>query len=135
MRTPSKSNPYWLSKHNFLMVVHFCLQYPEWQREKEEILLDAQASGIRYTDMPKGTAFDPDPTMEAGGRLAELSRRIDIINKTAYEISPQLARWLIKGVTENLSYESLRSAHGLPCGDKQYRKIRQRFYYEVSKKL
>lgn len=135
MRTPSKKNPYWLSKHAFLMTVHFCLQYPEWRREREEILVDAQASAIMYTDMPKGTAVDSDPTMEAAEKLAKLSKKMDIIEKTASEIAPELAGWLVKGVTENISYATLRSAYGIPCGHRQYQRIRQRFFFEVNKKM
>lgn len=135
MRTPEKGNPYWISRHCFMMSVHFCLQYPEWQREREELLLNAQASAIRYTDMPKGGVFDPDPTMEAGSRLAELSEKISIVEETAREASQELAEWLIKGVTENLSYDTLKSAYGLPCGYRLYRKIRQRFFFLLSKKI
>lgn len=28
--TLSKKNPYYISKHRRLELVHFCLQYPEW---------------------------------------------------------------------------------------------------------
>lgn len=135
MRTPSKNNPYWLSKHNFMMVWHFCLQYPEWQRERSEILLDAQASAIMYTDMPKGSMVDPDPTMKAAEKLAKVSRKIDIIDKAAAKVSPELSAWIIKGTTENWSYETLRSAYGIPCGRRQYHRLRQRFYWEVNKSI
>lgn len=29
----SKNNKYWISKHRYYELKHFCLQYPEWQKE------------------------------------------------------------------------------------------------------
>lgn len=43
----SKTNPYYISKHRYYELKHFCLQYPEWQREIREL----KAKSIRTTSM------------------------------------------------------------------------------------
>lgn len=29
----SESNPYWIEKHRYYELKHFCLQYPTWKRK------------------------------------------------------------------------------------------------------
>ena len=35
----SKNNKYWISKHRYYELKHFCLQYPEWQKEYSNICM------------------------------------------------------------------------------------------------
>lgn len=35
----SKLNPYWISTHRFYELKHFCLQFPEWEKEANDISL------------------------------------------------------------------------------------------------
>ena len=131
MRTPTQKNEYWIPKQAFLTAVHYCLQYPEWKAEKRRILMETEPRSAAPDDHGR----DPDPTMRAAVRLAEVTRKIDIVEQTAKDASPDLYKWLLKGVTRDLSYNLLRTKYGIPCGRDEYSKVRQRFYYMINKKI
>lgn len=131
MRTPTQKNEYWIPKQAFLTAVHYCLQYPEWKAEKRRILMEAEPRSAAPDDRGR----DPDPTMRAAVRLAEVTRKIDIVEQTAKDASPDLYKWLLKGVTRDLSYNLLRTKYGIPCGRDEYSKVRRRFYYMINKKI
>ena len=67
---------YELSKHRFYELKHFCLQYPEWEKEYEEL------DGYRK----KLIGEENDTTSQEGIRRAELSYNMMIVGKTCEEI-------------------------------------------------
>ena len=36
--TVSKKNKYWISRHRYLELVHFCAQYDEWIRIRNDLM-------------------------------------------------------------------------------------------------
>ncbi len=131
-RTLSKNNKYYLPKETYLTVIHYCKQYPEWEAQ-----LNA------YTDTVKAVTYDKDrvqtsPTSDATAdlaiRRAEISRKKDMIDKTAEEVGGMLCKWLILGVCFDTPYYQLNQ-RGIPCGKDTYYNLRRKFYYEMSTKI
>lgn len=79
----SRNNKYWISKHRYYELKHFCLQYPLWK--------SAYA------------AFDD----------------------TLYD-------YILKAVTEELSYTYLRTKLDIPCGRDMYYDRYRRFFWLLS---
>lgn len=65
-------NEYWVSKHRYLELKHFCLQYPIWI--KNYILL---TNGITIKSL--------DPTSERAIAIEEYRRAIVLVHDTAME--------------------------------------------------
>lgn len=111
----SKKNPYWVSKHRFLELYHFCLQYGEFKKELADTVY-----------LPDDPEFDP--TGDTAVRLERLHRNIELIEACCKDSDKELWHFLLLGVSEGYSYETLRSRFHIPCG-KDYYFIRWRKVY------
>ena len=67
----SEKNKYWISKHRFYELRHFCLQYREWERERLNIIWVPSAQlGTTPSSTPSNL------TEEQAIRLEELDSKI-----------------------------------------------------------
>ena len=61
------------------------------------------------------------------------SNRIDTIEKAAYEADSELSYYILRGVTEELSFTYLKSRLGMPCSKDTYYDRYRRFFWILSK--
>lgn len=132
MREMSENNEYYLDKHRKCELMHFCKQYKKWQ----EALADVQGWVITRTDEERvdNKGYVSDPTARAAAIRKFYSDRIGMIEKAAYEADPTIARYLIKGATEDVSYDNLRLMHMIPCSKETYYNRLQKFFWILDKK-
>ena len=130
----SKKNKYWISKHRFYEIEHHCLQYEEWK--DEYFTLSTQGvSGVDYDGMPHGTNVG-NPTETVGMRMAILKGKIDTVEKAAEEADPELAKYILKAVTnEGISFNYLKMVMGIPCEKDMYYNRRRKFYWLMSQRM
>lgn len=130
----SKKNKYWISKHRFYEIEHHCLQYKEWK--DEYLALSTQGiKGVDYDGMPHGTNVS-NPTENVGMRMAMLKDKIDLVEKTAEEADPSLAKYILKAVTnEGISFNYLKMVMGIPCEKDMYYNRRRKFYWLMSQRM
>lgn len=126
----SKKNKYWISKHRYYELKHFCLQY----REIKEELAGLITVPGSFVDISGKRSFDGDRTGDTAVRRAYLTKRLDLIEQTALETDGDIYQWLLKGVTEGYSYEYLRSVLGLPCSRDVYYDRYRKFFWLISRK-
>lgn len=131
-RTLSQKNEYHLPKETFLMVIHFCKQYPDWERELE--VLSDSSKGISYDQERVQATNDSDPTSDLAVKRAAISRKKDMIDQVAKEVGGSLWEWLILGACYDHPYYYL-AQRGIPCGKDLYYKIRRQFFFEIAKKV
>ena len=95
----------------------------------QELLLPIQrletGSGIVKSNVPS------DPTAREGMLRAYYSQHIELIDRCIAKIEPALQTYIRKGVTEGLSYRSLR-ARGCPCGSQMYYDFYRKFFWLLS---
>lgn len=122
-------NNYWISKHRYYELKHFCLQYIEWKAEYSE--LDGMEGGdmIRET---KSTNIS-NPVERIIERRLYLSDRIDLIETAALEAGSELNTYVLKAVTEGLSYDILKARFNIPCCRNVYYDIYRRFFWLLDK--
>lgn len=133
-RVPSKRSKYYIPKEEYLTVVHYCLQYPAWEAELQVppdsgIDIDTEKERVQ-------TSNQFDPTSSLAIRRAAIAKKKQLIDNTAADVAASMGlnEWLILGVCYGLTYYQLRQ-RGIHCGKKLYYKLRQTFYYELSKKI
>lgn len=123
----SESNKYWISKHRYYELKHFCLQYPVWKKAYSEFnnvsLSLSMIESIPTDNLPG------DPTAKRVLMKAFYSERIKLIEKVAIETDPYLYGYIIKGVTEGRSYTYLKTVLGIPCGRDMYYDRYRRFFW------
>lgn len=134
IRTPAKNSKYYISKQKFLTARHYCLQYNEW-RDEYGMLVGGGISGVSYDDMPHGSNL-ANPTELKAMRMAELSEKIALVERTALEAGEDIAEWVLKGVTsEDATFHYLKTVMGLPCEKDMYYDRRRKFYWLISQKI
>lgn len=126
----SKKRSYWISRHRFYELKHFCLQYSEWEEELKLITIGKHPLGEEKIGKSSGAN---DPVFSAVLRREVLSDHIDIVNKAAKGCSEDLGNYIFKGVTEGISYEHLQAQTGLPCCKETYYENFRKFFWILSK--
>lgn len=124
----SEKSRYHLSKHRYLELKHFCLQYPEWKE--------------RLKELPDIRAYDPSTT--GSGQLGNeteriavartvLKNKIELVEKTAMETNKSLWFYILQGVTEERTYVYLRNTMDMPCGRNMYYECYRKFFWLLNR--
>lgn len=127
----SEKNPYWIEKHRYYELKHFCMQYPFWKKMYK--VLDGFDSKRRNLATFIATNVIGDPTAKIGIARKFYSDRIDMIERTAKEADWSLAPYLIKGVTEGLSYDVLKARTNVPCCKDTYYHLYRKFFWILNR--
>lgn len=129
----SKKNKYWISKHRFYELSHYCMQYNEW-KDEYKTLATQSIKGVAYDGMPHGTDVS-NPTETIGMRMVELKNKMEVIEKTAEETDPILAKYILKAVTnEDVTFNYLKQFMDMPCEKDMYYDRRRKFYWLMSQR-
>ena len=126
----STNNKYYIDKHRYYELKHFCLQYLSWKRTYralEELYINTSA----FERVPGGDNVI-DLTAKHAIKKAQYSERINLIEKTAMDADEDLYIYILKAVTEGLSYTYLRTKMGIPCGRDMYYDRYRRFFWLLS---
>ena len=123
----SKKNKYYIDKHRHYELKHFCLQYPIWKRTYAA-LLDLSIASSYMTGMPSGGGMS-DTTAKSAIRRTYYADKIKLVEETAKEADPYLYEYILKAVTEGLSYTYLRTIMEMPCGRDMFYDRYRRFFW------
>lgn len=127
----SQSNPYWVERHRYYELKHFCLQYPMWKRAYA--LIDGLQSAQTGEDGCVRSGEVADPTPKIAEVLAYYSDRIRMVEETAKKASPDLGIYILKGVTQAMTYEQLNARIRVPCCRDVYYETYRRFFWLLDK--
>ena len=127
----STKNKYYIDRHRYYELKHFCLQYPLWKKAYAELeAVDIPLSMIGQE------SINPDPsnpTMKRALMKIFYTERIKLIEKTAMDTDPYLYSYILKGITEEKSYTYLKTVLGIPCGRDMYYDRYRKFFWLLSK--
>jgi len=125
----SAKNKYWIEKHRYYELKHFCLQYPIWKRAY--LALDGLSK--QSYDLAIFSNIPGDPTARCAEAKLYYSERIGMVDKTAAETDSCLAGYILTGVTEGVSYVYLRGKLDIPCCRDVYYELYRRFFWLLNK--
>lgn len=123
----SPKNKYWIDKHRYYELKHFCLQYPEWKRIYSE--LENASVPLSLIEHVNSSKLPGDPTAKRALMKFFYSERIKLIEQTAMDADPYLYSYIIKGITEEKSYTYLKTKLDIPCGKDMYYDRYRRFFW------
>lgn len=127
----SEKNPYWIEKHRYYELKHFCLQYPIWK--KVYASLDGISGySINFTTITASSTVS-DPTAKIGIAKTYYSDRIKMIERAAMKTDSTLGVYILQGVTEGWSYDILKARLGIPCCKDIYYELYRRFFWLLDK--
>lgn len=126
----SEKNKYYIDKHRYYELKHFCLQYTEWKKAYTSccasVIFTSKFERMSSNDAPG------DLTAKYAIRQAEYATKIKMIEEAALEADPVLYKYILKAVTENLSYPYLKTKMNIPCGRDMYYDRYRRFFWILS---
>lgn len=126
----STKNRYWIDKHRHYELKHFCLQYPEWKKAYADF--SNQSMSLSMIERVPTSNIPGDPTAKRALMKTYYSERIKLIEKAAKEADEYLHNYILKAVTENLSYTYLKSRLEIPCSRDMYYDRYRRFFWILS---
>lgn len=128
----TEKSPWWIPRQRYYELKHFCLQYPDWKIQLK--ILDGIQYQAPYTDMPKNAVMEfQDPTGDSASKRASLSRRIEMIERAADEAGADLSNYILKGVTEGISYSILQLKLSVPCNRNEFYDTYRKFFFILDK--
>lgn len=126
----SKKNKYWIDKHRYYELKHFCLQYKEW--EKAYIACGDYILPKTYMEESRKTNTINDVTSKCAVEMAYYAKHMEMVEKAAMEAEPELYHYLLKAVTEGLSYTYLKTKLDIPCSRDMYYDRYRKFFWILS---
>ena len=126
----SEKNKYWISKHRHYELKHFCLQYPTWKQKYESIPQMSLSS--RLTQLLPNSKAPNDITAAQAIKRARLKEKMELIEQIAKEADPDIHTYILKAVTEGLSYTYLSTTLNIPCGRDMYYDRYRKFFWLLS---
>lgn len=126
----SEKNKYWIDKHRHYELKHFCLQYPEWKKIYAEF--DNPNIPLSMVERVPTSNIPGDPTAKRALIKSRYRERIELIEKIAKEADAFLHYYILKAVTEDLSYTYLKARLEIPCGRDMYYDRYRRFFWLLS---
>lgn len=126
----SEKNKYWIDKHRYYELKHFCLQYTEWRKMYasccETIVFASKFERFSSDNMPS------DLTAKYAIKRAQYGERIKMIEQAAKEADDFLYPYILRAVTEGLSYTYLKAKLDIPCGRDMYYDRYRKFFWLLS---
>ena len=126
----SEKNKYYIDKHRYYELKHFCLQYNEWKKAyascNESMIFASSIESMPTNNTPS------DLTAKYAMKRAYYGERIKLIERIATEADDFLYTYILRGVTEGLSYPTLRVKYDIPCGKDMYYDRYRRFFWLLS---
>ena len=125
----SDKNQYWIEKHRYYELKHCCLQYPIWR--KAYAVLDGLSQ--RPTELAIFSNTHSDPTAKCVEAREFYFDRMKLVEQTTIATDGVLYSYILKAVTEGVSYEHLKARLEIPCCRDTYYDLYRRFFWLLNK--
>lgn len=123
----STKNKYYIDRHRYYELKHFCLQYNEWRKAysfcNESIIFTSKFNKVLTNGMPG------DLTAKYAIQKVQYSEKIKLIEQIAEETDEILYPYILRAVTEGLSYTQLKMKMDIPCSRDTYYDRYRKFFW------
>lgn len=124
----STKNRYWLPRHRYYELRHFCLQYPEWKRLYSRLDVNlVKIPGVKIQD-----SRIKRPVENLSILREELEKNMRLIEKVCKEADKALWPYIFRAVTEGLTYTNLSMVYDIPCGRDMFYDRYRKFFWLLS---
>lgn len=127
----SEKSQYWIGKHRYYELKHFCLQYPIWKKAYDA-LDGLSRRPADLTLFSKGGDISRPVEKCAESRIY-FSNRMNMVKQAANETDAILAPYILRAVTEGLSYDTLKTKYGIPCCKDVYYDLYHKFFWRLNR--
>lgn len=128
----SKKNEFYISKHRYYELKHFCLQYPEWKEKIRELEASIHGSSPRLDDAGYDSLEFSDSTGNQASNIARLKMYCSLVEDAARNCDSELGKYIFNAVTKDISFCTLKTKYGIPCEKEMYYKRYRKFFWLLS---
>lgn len=134
-RRPNKNSEYYLPVNSYMLSVDYALNYGAWKAEIKS--LRDQSKAIVYDKDKVQSNSDYNPTEAAAIAINDLQTKVDKIDKTIDEVSPEgLDEFIKLAVCYGFTYTQLTTGkHRMPLNKNQFGDIKHHFYYKLYERI
>lgn len=131
----SSKNKYYLPRHRYYELKHFCLQYQDMVhqiavlRTKLYSICGSQLTVVPNTNKNSSARFE-----EVAIEMQKLVDGVQLIKEVAKEADSELCEYLLEGVTRGCTYDYLSTMKDIPCCRDTYYDRYRKFFYILDKK-
>lgn len=120
----SEKNPYWIPRHRYYELKHFCLQYQAWQKILQNMTY------LKSIKIDTSTEKDiSDPTSKLAIMETSCLERIKMVQTAAKETDKIFCDFILKAVTQGLTYNVMKMKYDVPCGKDIWYEMYRRFFW------
>lgn len=127
----SQRSKYYINRHRYYELKHFCLQYPLW-RKAYHAIDGYPMSKIQNVVISNGNRIS-DPVFKITEARLYYYERMKMVENAAEEADLFLSTYLLMAVTEGRSYVNLKARFNIPCSKDYYYETYRRFFWLLSK--
>lgn len=127
----SERNKYWIEKHRYYELKHFCLQYPLWR--KARAALDSLSKRPNNSAAVSRTNKVSSPVEKCVEARLFYTDRMELLENVANETDEVMSVYILKAVTEGISYDHLKVRMNVPCCKDTYYELYRRFFWLLNK--
>ena len=124
----SVKNKWWIPKHRYYELKHYCLQYPDWKRLYSS--LEFKMEGAHITP---GASKLSDPVGNLAGKRADIRREIELVERVCKDAGPGIEKYLLLAVTEGTPFVKLAAQYDTPCGKDYFYDCYRKFFWLLSR--
>lgn len=127
-----KLEKYGITSKRYKELCGFCEQYPDWK-----VFLELNKDGIKGISVDNiggsknGTS---DRTASLAIKREEIQRKVDLIENTAKEASPDLWKYIIKSVCYEAPFWYIRDIMNAPISRNSFYGQRKYFFYLLNQR-
>ena len=128
----SVKNKYWIEKHRYYELKHFCLQYKYWKK----LCVALDSSTLSPLDLERAlsrTNFRDDKIARIAVAKTYYKDNINLVENTSVRADKELSSYILKAVTEELSYTTLKTKYDIPCGRDMFYDRYRKFFWLLDK--
>lgn len=129
----SKKNKYWIERHRYYELKHFCMQYPIWKKMLTRFIMESVIKSPKNQDIRVQKGDVADPTANTAITRQYYSDRIVMLEQVAKETDAVLGKYVLKGITEGISYDILKVREDIPCCKEVYYDLYRKFFWLLDK--
>lgn len=125
----SRQSRYWISKHRYYELKHFCLQYKDWKDLYNK--LKGEPSHLSYSEMPRKADIS-NPTEKVAIAKAEYAYNMKMVEDIAKQTDTELSDYIFKAVTNGYSYNVMFMQYHIPCCKDTFYDRYRKFFWLLS---
>lgn len=126
----SEKNKYWIERHRYYELKHFCLQYPIWK--EAYIHIDGFKNHPADLALFKSNGLGT-PTERVAIAKSRYLNWMEMVEQIAIKTDPELKDYILAGVTQGYSYDVLKARLEIPCSRDTYYDRYRRFFWLLNK--